>query len=243
MPNNYGLFFSRGGLVVRLPVNPEKLPETRDNNNTEYNVLGIGQIMVPRTPKLKTVQISSWFPGRVSSLVLNTNGFQPAEYYINFFRSAMTDKVPIRYTPVRYYENGEPYFSTDTGMDVLVTQFDTEERAGETGDFYYTLTLTEYRDYSPQTMQVKQTGNTTQATTQAARSIPATQLYVGCTVKASGTYCASSYGDKPSRTVSGITAKVSRIVDGSRAYPVHITTTGGSPLGWMKKSALQVVKT
>ena len=62
MGNNFGLFFTRDGTVIRLPVNPEKLPVARDNDNGDYNVLGIGPIMVPRTPKQRVVTISSFFP-------------------------------------------------------------------------------------------------------------------------------------------------------------------------------------
>ena len=47
--NNFGLFFTRDGTVIRLPVNPEKLPVARDNDNSEYNVLGIGPITVSYT--------------------------------------------------------------------------------------------------------------------------------------------------------------------------------------------------
>ena len=47
--NNFGLFFTRDGTVIRLPVNPEKLPVARDHDTSEYNVLGIGPIMIPRT--------------------------------------------------------------------------------------------------------------------------------------------------------------------------------------------------
>lgn len=155
MANNFGLFFTRDGVVIRLPVNPAKLPVVRDNDNRDYNVLGIGPIMVPRIPKLRVVTISSFFPGRVFSGVLTSGGFKPPEFYIDFFESAMNDKVPILYTPVRYYEDGEPFMTGDSGFQVLVTQFNTEERGGETGDFYYDLTLTEYRDYSPQTVSVK----------------------------------------------------------------------------------------
>lgn len=147
--NNFGLFFTRDGTVIRLPVNPEKLPMARDNDNSEYNVLGIGPIMIPRIPKLREVTISSFFPGREFSGSNQWGTFHPPEYYIQFFESAMNDKAPIIYTPVRYYENGEPFMTGDTGFEVLVTQFNTEERGGETGDFYYDLTLTEYRDYTP----------------------------------------------------------------------------------------------
>lgn len=241
--NNFGLFFTRDSTIIRLPVNPEKLPVERNNANNDYNVLGIGPIMVPRIPELRVVTISSFFPGRPFSGVLNAGEFQPPEFYIQFFESAMNDKAPILYTPVRYYENGEPFMSGDTGFEVLVTQFTTEERGGETGDFYYDLELTEYRDYTPQNLQVKQRSADTPAiaTTEPSRSIPQGQLVVGTTCIANGPYYYTSYGDEPHGNASGRTVVVSRMVDGSRAYPVHVTDESGGALGWMKKEALQVV--
>ena len=242
--NNFGLFFTRDGTVIRLPVNPEKLPVARDNDNGDYNVLGVGPIMVPRTPKQRVVTISSFFPGREFSGVLNSGGFREPEFYIQFFESAMNDKAPILYTPVRYYENGEPFMTGDAGFQVLVTQFSTEERGGETGDFYYDLELTEYRDYSPKTMQVQQPATGTDpavVTTQPSRDIPAGQLTVGATCTANGPYYYTSYGDEPHGNASGRTVVVSRIVDASRAYPIHVNSESGGALGWMKREALQVV--
>ena len=245
MPNNFGLFFTRDSTVIRLPVNPEKLPVARETDNGSYNVLGIGPIMVPRTPDLREVTISSFFPGRAFSGILTPNEFQPPEFYIQFFESAMRDLAPILYTPVRYYEDGTPFFTSDAGFEALVTQFSTEERGGETGDFYYDLTLTEYRDYSPLRMQVQQTAQTAAqpvvTTPEPARSMPQGQIVVGSACIANGPYYYSSYGDEPHGTASGRTVLVSRMVDGSRAYPVHVTTEAGGPLGWMKKEALQVV--
>ena len=244
MANNFGLFFTRDSTVIRLPVNPDKLPVAQETDNGEYNVLGIGPIMVPRTPKQKTVTISKFFPGRPFPGVLTANGFQPPEFYIQFFQKAMDDKAVITYTPVRYYEDGTPFMTEDTGFQVLVTSFSYEERGGETGDFYYDLELKEYRDYSPQELQVQQSaaaGQPATATTQQSRDIPQGQLYVGCICVANGPYYYSSYGDEPHGNGNGRRVLVSRIVDGSRAYPVHVTTESGGALGWMQKSALQVV--
>lgn len=244
MANNFGLFFTRDSTVIRLPVNPDKLPVAQETDNGEYNVLGIGPIMVPRTPKQKTVTISKFFPGRPFPGVLTANGFQPPEFYIQFFQKAMDDKAVITYTPVRYYEDGTPFMTEDTGLQVLVTSFSYEERGGETGDFYYDLELKAYRDYSPQELQVQQSaaaGQPATATTQQSRDIPQGQLYVGCICVANGPYYYSSYGDEPHGNGNGRRVLVSRIVDGSRAYPVHVTTESGGALGWMQKSALQVV--
>lgn len=243
MTNNFGIFFTRDGVVIRLPVNPDKLPVAVESDNSEYNVLGIGPIMVPRKPKLKTVTISKFFPGKPFPGVLTANGFEPPEFYIRFFQSAMDEKAPILYTPVRYYEDGTPFMTEDAGFQVLVTGFTYEERGGETGDFYYDLTLTEYRDYSPRVMQVQQqtAGTPATVTTEQTRDIPQGQLVVGGVCVANGPYYYSSYGDEPHGNGNGRRVVVSRIVDGSRACPVHVTTESGGALGWMKKSALQVV--
>lgn len=236
--NNFGLFFTRDATVIRLPVNPEKLPVDRDNDNEEYNVLGIGPIMVPRTPKLREITISSFFPGRPFSGVLTSGGFEEPEFYIEFFQAAMNDKAPILYTPVRYYEDGTPFYTGDSGLDVLVTQFSTEERGGETGDFYYDLTLTEYRDYSPQIVQIAADASTT---AEPARATPSGQLTVGSICIANGPWYYTSYGEEPHGSGNGRRVVVTRMVDESRAYPIHVNRENGGPLGWMKRSALQVV--
>lgn len=244
MAIDYGLFFTRDGMVLRLPVNPEEFPIERDNENDDYNVLGLGPIMVPRTPSLKVITISSFFPGRVAPYVLTSGGFVEPEVYINFFENAMKEKVPILFTPVRYYEDGTPFMTGDSGMQVLVTSFETTEKGGETGDFYYELELTEYRDYSPLIMQVeqKEDGDAT-ASTEPARETPAGEITVGCTCIMNGRYWYSSYGDSPWGETSNKRVKVSRIVtsDPSRAQPIHITTESGGALGWTKRENLQVV--
>lgn len=246
MAIQYGLFFTRDETVLRLPVNPEKLPVEKDGENEDYNVLGIGPITVPRTPKGREVKISSFFPGRPAPYVLTTGGFRAPEFYIEFFSKAMDDGEPILYTPVRYYENGEPFMAGDTGFLVLVSDFSYEERGAETGDFYYDLTLTEYRDYSPQTLQIE-TPETPEeppeAKVEPTRPIPPKEIYIGATVMVNGNYYYSSYGDEPHGTANDRRCKVSHMVtsDPQRAYPIHITTESGGWLGWAKKEAMQVV--
>ena len=201
--------------------------------------------MIPRIPKLREVTISSFFPGREFSGSNQWGAFHPPEYYIQFFESAMNDKTPIIYTPVRYYENGEPFMTGDTGFEVLITQFNTEERGGETGDFYYDLTLTEYRDYTPQSLSAQSgrqpAGMPVEVTAEPSRTIPQGQLYAGAACIANGSYFYTSYGDEPHGTASGRRVLVSRIVDATRPASVHITDEAGNPLGWIDKNALQVV--
>lgn len=249
----YSIFFSRDGTVVRLPMNPETLPVAKSSENDEYNVVAIGPIMVARPPNLRTVEISSFFPGRVGPFVLTSGDFEPPEFYIDFFQKAMDDCATLIYTVVRYYEDGRRFFTSDPGFPVLVTSFSYEERGGETGDFYYTLNLTEYRDWTPQQVQIAQPSSTqtaasteqpAQARIENTRQIPAGTLAVGTRCIINGQYYCSSYGDEPHGNGNGRQCLVSRILknDPPRAYPIHVTTESGGALGWCKEENLQVVQ-
>ena len=242
----YGLYFERDGTVLRIPVNPEGYTIQKEGDNAEYNVLGLGPVMVPRKPKLQVISWEGYFPGRAESgFVLTSGQFLPPKTYLDFVRKAMDDGAPVRFIANRYTDSGEPIF--DTNLQVLVTSFQSEEKGGETGDFYYSLTLTEYRDYSPQTVQVQQDTPSAPATASAepARDIPAGQLTVGAMVTVNGNYYYSSYGDEPHGTFSGFRGKVSRIVtnDPQRACPVHITTESGGARGWVKANQCQLAGT
>ncbi len=243
----YGIYFQKEGeLAYLLPVNPETLPVSRSTENGEYNVLGVGPIMIPRTPNLKTVSISSFFPGRpFSGMLIGQRGFVPPADFIAFFERAMKNKEVIIYHPIRFYENGEPFYGgDDNGFHCLVTQFDTEERGGETGDFYFTLEITEYRDYAPQELNLQAPSAQAAPATaipEPTRAVPPGQIVVGSTCIVNGCYYADSYGGGTYGNGNGRTVKVSRIVDLSRADPYHITTEAGSPLGWTSADCLQVV--
>lgn len=248
MPIEYELFFSRktDGLVIRLPINPEELPVVRETENDDENVLGLGPIMIPRIPGLRTISIKSYLPGRVDLMTLTSGSFKEPYFYINFFETAMLQKQIITYTPVRAYENGVPYMTQNTGFDVLVTHFEYTEKGGETGDFYFELELTEYKDYAP--LEITMTGETDTetgaqiATTEQTRSIPEGQLYVGAKCKVNGNFYYSSNGDEPHGNGNGRTCVVSRIMeDANKEYPIHINSENGGALGWVKASSLTVV--
>lgn len=242
MQNQYGLYLSREGTTIRFPVNPESYKISRDNNNNDYNVLGVGPIMIPRAPKLQVVTWSGLLPGRADmDAVLTSGAFEPPKYYIDFLQQAMLDRAVIRFVANRYLEDGTPVF--DTNMEVLVTSFNSEERGGETGDFYYDIGLTEYRDYSAKTVTLQQTAadKPVEATLEPTRSIPAGQLTVGQNVTANGNFYYTSYGDEPHGTFSGFRGKISRIIttDPKRACPYHITDPDGAAKGWVKEGQIQ----
>jgi len=244
MENKYGLYLSREGTTLRFPVNPESYQIAKDSENGAYNVLGLGPILIPRTPKLQTVSWSGLLPGRDNlGAVLTSGGFQPPQFYIQFLQAAMDDKIPVRFVANRCMEDGTLLF--DTNMEVLVTRFDTEERGGETGDFYYDLTLTEYRDYAPKTVKLQPAsgGEAVQATAEPTRAIPRGQFVVGQSVAVNGSCWYDSYGGEPHGTLSGFRGVISRIAanDPQRPYPYHITGENGGAKGWVSAGQMQEV--
>lgn len=239
MPTLYRIYFSRDSTVLPLPINPEKLPETKDSSNGEYNVLGIGPIMQPRTPKLRKVTISGLFPGRRLPF-MSAAAFLPPSVYITFFKSAMDEKAPIVYTPVRYYENGLPFLGGGMGFECLVTSFKTEERGGETGDFYYDLTLTEYKDYSPQKVILQSSGEAAVSSAADTSSSALNTVTQALSVAAAGTAAVSAAKLilTPLRSIQSSQLVVGAQRKASGSY--YETSTAATPAGTLSGQRVQV---
>ncbi len=243
MANRYGLFFARGGTVLRLPINPAKLPESQEVELTSYNILGLGPVEVPRTPGVKKLSISSYFPGESSPQALTSGDFEPPGTYVQFFRSAMQDKAPIVYTPVRQQPDGTPYLEQVAGYPVIVSQFSIEEKGGEPGDLYYTLELSEYRELQAKTVVLDtpqaQSDAAIPVTEEPAREVPEGQLVVGGYATVNGRFWYTSYGDAPFGNGNGRRVQIRRILTAEgRPYPILIYSESGGQLGWTDADAL-----
>lgn len=211
--NFYSIYFTRNGQVVRLPFNPSELPDEQEVENGQYNVLGIGPLSIARDPNQRKVKISSFFPGTVGSSLTSLISFRPPEYYIEFFRSAMRDREPVLYTPTRIDELGVPYALSQVGYYVLVDSFNYREKGGETRDFYYDLECTEYRDPSPNTVQIVQQG-TAAASAPAAASASRTRMARAATTAAT------------TADVSAVASPLKAMVEPTRAMPARQLAVG-----------------
>lgn len=216
-----------------IPVNPEEISIKYPSDNKDYDVIGIGQVVVPRKPALKEISWESFFPASTSDPYVDADAYDPDEY-VDWFENAMkkNQKVRLIITRDRLY---------DTNIRCIVSDFETTDKGGEPGDMYYSVTLREYRDYSPETVSIITTpaetaaDQTVEATSEAERPVETPVLRVGAPVIANGQYWYDSYGSKPFGTANNLSTTVTRIVEGN-PYPVHI----GS-YGWLTADQLQIV--
>ena len=108
MASQYGLYLSQNGQTLQIPVNPEKYPVEKGNDNSEYNVLGIGPIMIPRIPKLQVISCDGLLPGRASDGYLRSaSTFLPPKTYIDFLTGAMDSLEPVQFIANWYFEDGD----------------------------------------------------------------------------------------------------------------------------------------
>ena len=238
MRNRYKFFADIGGDTIEFPVNPKEYTISYPADHKTYDILDIGEIIVPRLPSLMEVSWDSYFPGNSDDpLIYGHDWMEPGDY-VEAIKDAMDNQEICDLVISRYNAGGSRMY--DTNISAVIADFETTEKGGEAGDVYYKIKFKEYRNYTPIKIPLQNNNNTDSSSTsenlQRTES-PALELRVGAAVIANGTYYSSSYGDKPTGTANNLSTVVSRIIpDASRPYPILI---GGSR-GWIKADQLQV---
>ena len=238
MRNRYKFFADIGGDTIEFPVNPKEYTISYPADHKTYDILDIGEIIVPRLPSLMEVSWDSYFPGNSDDpLIYGHDWMEPGDY-VEAIKDAMDNQEICDLVISRYNAGGSRMY--DTNISAVIADFETTEKGGEAGDVYYKIKFKEYRNYVPIQIPLQDNNNTDSPSnsenSQRAES-PVLELRVGAPVIANGTYYSSSYGDKPTGTANNLSTVVSRIIpDASRPYPILI---GGSR-GWIKADQLQV---
>jgi hypothetical protein len=182
----YGIYFQTSKQTVRLPMNPNELSVRYDGDNTTYNLISLGEAVIPRLPKLATVDISSFFPRNSYITGTSSDSWYKPEFYVDFFRMLQRNKVVFQFI-INRYDVDEPTF--DTSFKAVVSSFEITDRGGEAGDLYYTLSVQEYRNTEPQSVEkshVDEANDTTYLVKTKQREVDNSELVVGDIVSVSG---------------------------------------------------------
>lgn len=125
--------------ALKIPINPDKNKRDFSANSFEYNVIELGDIVIPGTPKLKKWSFSSFFSADTERWKC-----EPPDVYINHIQGIMDSAEPCEFIIVRFLPDGKPYIVTNT--QAIITDFDIEDVFG-TNDINYSIALTEYREF------------------------------------------------------------------------------------------------
>lgn len=233
LSNQCSIYLKFGSKKIKIPVNPKEIEMEYPTDHETYDVLGIGEIVVPKRPSLQSASWECFFPKNASDPYVNPGAKDP-EYYVNFLEKARKNKQIGRLIVSR---SG----SYDTNMKCIISEFTFTDKGGEPGDVYYSLKLQEYRDYSPEVVSIVTTpaapgpeATIVAAEAETTRAVEEPVLRVGAAVVVNGDYCYDSYGGKPHKTANNISTTVTRIVSGN-PYPIHV----GS-YGWVQESQIQI---
>lgn len=236
--NKGAVIYIKFGRRLQIPVNPEEIEDSIENNDKTYTVLGVGQIAVLKKPKLREISWKSFFPA-VKDDPWVTNKARSPETYVEALQEAMEEQDTGRLIISR-----SGLF--DTNLRCSVAEFTITDKGGEPGDIYYEVKFREYRDYSPQTVSLITTPaespanpfegvTVVEAIADAERPVETPVVRVGATAIANGNYYYSSLGAEPHGVANNKTVTIRRIVDGAE-YPILI-----NDLGWVQESQLQIV--
>ena len=235
VPNGTNIYL-KFGRRIRIPVNPEEIEINYPSNNATYSVLDVGEIVVPMSPGLTEVSWEGFFPAFYNDPY--TTGNTSPKSIVKALTNAKNNRKVGRLIITR-----SGLF--DTNLTCIIEEFSTTDKGGEPNDIYYSITLKEYRDYSPQTVTivqpkpvedaVKVADPMTDAVAEEPRPVDTPTLAVGAKVVANGKYWYDAYGSKPFGTANNLSTTVTRIETGS-PYPVHI-----GHYGWLTEDQLQIV--
>lgn len=123
---------------ILLPVNPEEINVTQSGSTETYNIYQFGEVVSSGDRKLLKISISSFFPLEEAPFVMTNNLEHPSVYVNKIYSWKQSNKILTFKVTGGYYPIDRLW---------MIEDFEITEKAGEVGDIYYTMSLTEYREF------------------------------------------------------------------------------------------------
>lgn len=160
---SYAMYLiTEGGVELPIPVLPDALKVDSPGKNKTTTVMGLGEVLLLQKKGLRSLAWDGYFPAQTA--LHSTTMVQNAPYVadgitlvppMTLVQSIQDARDTLR--PLRFLLLGSKMgINTQMGVD----SFDYEERGGEPGALYYSIKLTEWRDYAPKRLVLSQEGQT-----------------------------------------------------------------------------------
>lgn len=140
---------------VQFPVNPfEEVTISISVDSKKFEIVALSEVSKIGAAKLKKVEIKSLFTNKGYPFVVAPSPLPAQQYVDNINKLIAKKKKP------RFIMTGD---DVDINMKCSIEAFKPSIHFGETDEYYYTLTLLEYKDHEARRIVVKQ--NKAQAST------------------------------------------------------------------------------
>lgn len=215
--------------TFELPVNPAELMIKLETDDSTETVVKLGEINRIGEVKLRSISIESTLPVKPKNThyITAKKPLSSAQKYIDKITKIHKSKKPVRLVLT----------TTKISVKMTIASFEYGFKSGNSDEYAYTLSLTEYKSYKAKKVKAKKKKSAKKG---KARAAPPKKIGRGSKVKVNGRLHLDSYGRGPGVTERNATRKISLIAKG-RAYPYHIVTLNGGARGWVSKSAVKAV--
>lgn len=127
------------GRQLTLPINPEELNLSRNADNDEINIIGIGNALRKADPGLYELTIESFFPSEKSYFYTGVRPKTCVDFIDEIWHTDNTNNNVAKIVTTGLPRNINMYF--------LIQDFEWDYKAGEEDDIYYSLKIKEYKPY------------------------------------------------------------------------------------------------
>ncbi|MBZ5968842.1 hypothetical protein [Leuconostoc gasicomitatum] len=231
MAEHYGIYLTtHDNKTFELPIMPSEISVNRVMDVSQNTVITLGEIDQVGKRKLNETTIEGIIPvlPQKSHLITASSIWANGRDYIGTIENWQSSQKPGRYVVTG---------SRQMSGRVTVSSFQWGMKDGNSSEFYFSLTIREWRDYSAKKIAIKP--NKTTPKKPAARPAPPKKIGIGSRVIVNGQLFRDSYGTGGGLTERNADRKITLIANG-RSKPYHVALVNGGARGWVSASSVRL---
>ena len=136
-----------------LPVTPQKIQISINNNNETINLINQGEINILKKAGLTDIEFEAEIPQVRYPYAVYEDGFRSAGYYFDIFERLKTKKKSFQFIVCRKTPENKKLLNTN--MKVSLEDYTITEEAGNGYDFKVKFKLKQYRNYGTKSVDIK----------------------------------------------------------------------------------------
>lgn len=126
-----------------FPINPQTYKVNQSSDLYTNEVVGLGQIVKSKIPALRTWSWEGLFMKDVFDPLNLLGSILPPAAYVKMIQQIQEEGSPFNF--VNTSVNSAIQYIKQSNTKALIENFEWEERGGEPGDIYYSISIKEYR--------------------------------------------------------------------------------------------------